>query len=148
MSANCGPFRIVGYVLYFVSHFIHRWREFYLVLLCALFSCNTVGAEREYEWDRTDYLLLATAITAVTIDWAQTRYIARHPQKYSELNPILGKHPSTGKVDRYFAASLLGTVGIAFALPTNYRKYWLGGVTFVEVGFVLHNKGIGIKADF
>lgn len=80
-------------------------------------------------------------------DWSQTRYIARHPE-YHEVNPILGEHPSTGKVDKYFAASLLVKNGVFFALPEKYRFYWAGAQIGISAGLIAHNNSIGIKFDF
>jgi hypothetical protein len=120
----------------------------FCISACLFCGNGLRAAEQFHDWDRTDYVLLGAALTTIAIDWGQTRYIARHPQTYHEINPILGKHPSVGKVDRYFAASMLGTVGIAMVLPTTYRKYWLGGVAVFELGFIIHNKNLGIKVDF
>ncbi len=139
-------------------HLIHRhmfhtpgkWIVNFAILLLLASIAPSVSATEEDSrvWDNTDKLLAATALIATTVDWAQTRYIARHPRQYRELNPILGQHPSTGKVDRYFALSIVAGSAIAIALPSKYRKVWLGGITLVEVGFVIHNHHIGIRADF
>ena len=39
------------------------------------------------------------------IDWAQTRQIAAQPDKWLELNPLLGQHPSRAKVNIIFFVS-------------------------------------------
>lgn len=87
---------------------------------------------------------LAAAVTGLVVDWRQTRYIAGHPQEYSERNPILGEHPSQGTVDAYFAASAVGTAMIAYALPHKWRKAWLIGVTSISVICISNNVGIGV----
>src|SRR3990167_90446 len=57
------------------------------------------------------------------LDWGQTKSIARNPNKYYETNPILGKHPSAGDVDRYFALTGLGHVGLSLLLSDpKWRK--------------------------
>jgi hypothetical protein len=122
-----------------------------LILPAALFVlglANIAQAHDFRDWDNHDKVLLGTALGATMLDWAQTRYIARHPERYREINPVLGSHPAVSKVDKYFALSIVGITGIALELPSRYRKWWLGGVTVIEVGFVLHNDWIGIKADF
>jgi hypothetical protein len=92
--------------------------------------------------------MMGTALASTAIDWAQTRTISHEPDRCYEMNGLLGRHPSMGRVDRYFAVSMLAETGIAFALPNPYRKIWLGAVTISEVAFVVHNRGIGIKASF
>jgi hypothetical protein len=55
-------------------------------------------------------------------DWKQTRQIARAPDRYFERNPILGNHPSVGRVDTYmFAAGVLHWV-IAANLSPKWRQ--------------------------
>jgi hypothetical protein len=100
------------------------------------------------DWDRTDSLLLTTALSAMAIDWGQTRSIARNPARFTEGNPILGPHPSVARVDRYFALAMLGTAGVAGILTPTPRKWFLGGVTAVEVVVIISNRGAGIRANF
>lgn len=100
------------------------------------------------EWDKTDSLLLGTAVTLLAVDWNQTRTIARNPDRFHETNQILGNHPSVGKVNGYFATAIIGTVGVAMALPSEYRKFWLGGITVLEVSVTQHNRSLGIKTSF
>jgi len=57
------------------------------------------------EWLFADTKREVLYLTLHTIDWAQTRTIARHPEMYRETNVFLGEHPSTGRVDRYFVLS-------------------------------------------
>ena len=100
------------------------------------------------DWDRTDSMLLGSALTLTAIDWGQTRDIAQHPERFSESNPILGAHPSVGRVDNYFLISMAGIVGLSAVLPSRTRKYVLGGVTFVEAVVVINNHGAGIRVSF
>lgn len=116
-----------------------------LFVLLMVLSGQVMAAQ---EFDATDKWLLAASTMALAADWSQTRYIAKHPDKFSEKNPILGKHPSTQRVDVYFAASIAANYFIANALPSAYRKTWLTGVTVFELGFVRHNYSIGIRSHF
>ena len=99
-------------------------------------------------WDRTDSLLLTTALSTIAIDWAQTRDISRNPQRFTEGNPFLGSHPSVGRVDKYFALAMAGTAVTAGFLAPTPRKWFLGGVTAVEVVVIISNHRVGIRADF
>ena len=52
-------------------------------------------------------LILAEALLA--LDWRQTLTIARNPRTESEINRILGPHPSVAEVCRYFLICMVGT---------------------------------------
>lgn len=84
-------------------------------------------------------------------DWGQTRNIAKNSGKWHETNPILGKHPSTADVDRYFALTGLGHVALSKMLedsPT-LRAWFLGMTTAMEAGVVGRNQfKFGIKSTF
>lgn len=47
---------------------------------------------------------LVVAVGALSLDWLQTLTIARNPAQWSEINVILGKHPSVSRVCWYFGA--------------------------------------------
>ena len=100
------------------------------------------------DWDKTDLTLGAVALTATVIDWGQTRTIAKNPHLYHEINPILGRHPSVGRVDAYFAGVIVGGAVVAHLLPGQYRKWFLGGVAVLEIAVTAHNKNIGIGISF
>ncbi len=114
-------------------------------LLILLAFCAATAAHAADPWDVTDKALAATAMTSLAIDWRQTQTIAENPNRWYELNPILGHHPSIGAVNRHFAfnAVLIGT--IANYLPSKYRKVYLGAVSVVELSFAKHNYGLGIR---
>jgi hypothetical protein len=64
---------------------------------------------------------------------------------YRELNPIIGSHPSRGKVNMYFGAVYAVNNTVFFSLPKKYRPYYAVGVIVVE-GFIdVRNQTIGIK---
>lgn len=100
------------------------------------------------DWSTTDKTVGSVALAATLADWSQTRYIARHPDLYRELNPTLPEHPSTGDVDAHFAVGIVLGAAIANWLPEDYRRYFLGGVAAIEIGVVAHNHSIGVKMRF
>ena len=71
------------------------------IILMLLLAAGTAHAFDP--WDTTDKAVGVAAATAFVIDWRQTQSIARDPQHWSELNPMLGQHPSVGAVNRHFA---------------------------------------------
>jgi len=88
------------------------------------------------------------ALTMLATDYSQTSYIAKHPTVYHEYNPILGQHPSQGKVAVYFA----GCAGSVLVLNKTLPKEYAHAVNFATVGFeaaiIGHNAHIGIKFSF
>lgn len=90
---------------------------------------------------------MITANLLIVTDWAQTRYIADHPDYY-EMNPLLGEHPSSGKVNKYFGRALLATNIIGYVLPKEWRGIWYLGVFSGQLSTVQHNYQIGIQMEF
>jgi hypothetical protein len=95
-----------------------------------------------------DKALLATTALMLAADWGQTRNIAAHPERFKEVNPILGPHPSTRRVDAYFAGAMLGTVGLAYVLPPQTRRLVLGGLATLELTVVIRNNSVQIRTTY
>mgnify|MGYP001606338565 CR=1 FL=1 len=100
------------------------------------------------EWtdEDTNWQLGYTAL--LIADCAQTRYGASHPKQFEEANPILGKHPSKGKIDNTCLAVGLGHFGISYILPKDFRRLWQFGSIVIEATVVFHNASIGAKLEF
>jgi len=97
----------------------------------------------------TTAVLWALMNLSIVADWGQTRYGAAHPQQFEEIsNPVLGAHPSVGKVDAWFIGSLAVNNGIMVALPKKYRPWYAGAVTAYEAHFVVKNNSIGARIRF
>lgn len=92
-------------------------------------------------------MLLAAALTLTAADWAQTRQIQRYPGAY-ELNPLLGRLPSAGQVNRYFAICAVSTVALSYTLPPRYSERFLKGMIIVEGLTVARNHYIGLRVQF
>lgn len=108
-----------------------------LIVLQLLLATTPAVAATERDWQ-------LTANTLLLIDWAQTRHIARSSQFY-ETNPILGAHPSSEDVDRYFAGSLLAINGLSALLPSSQRGYLFIAVAVAQAATVAQNQRIGIQ---
>ena len=93
-------------------------------------------------------VLQGTYLGVHAIDWRQTRTIAKNPDRFYEINPLMGKHPSTKEVDAYMAASALLHTGITMSLPSEYRKYWFGGSFAIKLNLINMNVQAGIGMDF
>jgi hypothetical protein len=102
---------------------------------------QTDWKDADTEW-QVAYLLLHA------VDWGQTRMIARNPEAYYEINPLLGEHPSVKRVDRYMAMSALAHTAIAYALPPTWRRYFQRVTLSVKAGLVDQNYAIGLTIDY
>lgn len=127
-----------------------------IAVIFVLASIFSPPVHAESNWTTTDTVWQAAVLTTLALDWSQTRTIAKNPDKYHELNPILGEHPSVGRVNGYFAAVTLGHTAVAILLPTkvetfgykwNPRRVWQATTVAVEVGAITNNIVVGIKFD-
>ena len=91
------------------------------------------------------------------IDWGQTLRIADNPDQYHEKNPILGRHPSRGRVNTYMLAGAILHPVVTWLLPEeaevfgfefNPRWVWLGGTIATSGICVVNNHSIGLGWGF
>jgi hypothetical protein len=91
---------------------------------------------------------LTLAIALTVADYGQTRTIAANPQTWTEMNHIMGKHPSVGAVNTYFLGYTAVNIALDYALPQPWKKYhryyWIGTEAYC-VGSNIH---AGIKFTF
>ena len=116
-------------------------------IILDLFLLFTSNSQAD-EWTAADTGREAVYLTLHSIDWAQTRNIARNPDKWYEQNSYLGKHPSVAQVDRYFIAAGAIQFAVAYYLPAEYRKAFQYVTIGVEGGAVVHNFSLGIEVKF
>jgi hypothetical protein len=117
-----------------------------LFLLVAALSLSGCSGNRT--WTRGDYIREGVGLAVKTIDWRQTREIAKNPDRYWEINPIIGKHPSTSRVDAYFALTTIGHVLVTHAIPHPYRPYWQYISIGASTACVVNNYNIGLKIEW
>lgn len=122
----------------------------FVFAICFMVSAPCAAGE---EWATTDYALLGSALTLQAVDWAQTRNAMRRnaaagETRYVERNPIVGPTPSAGRLDKIAALTMLSTAGLAVALPSSYRRWFLGAVVVIEAAVVYGNHQIGLRVDF
>ena len=90
-----------------------------LIMLIALLT--PIPSLARDPWTKGDTYREITAFTLRAIDWKTTRGIARNPDEYIEANPLLGEHPSVGKVNTYFIITSIVHPVISYYLPRDYR---------------------------
>jgi hypothetical protein len=83
-----------------------------------------IGCAGNRTWTKADYAREAAFVGLTIIDWGQTRNIAKHPDDYGESNPILGRHPSVGRVNTYFPLAIAGHIIATHYIPHPYRPWW------------------------
>jgi len=95
----------------------------------------------------TPALALVLAVM-LTIDWQQTLKIARNPDKWRELNFILGQHPTPKKVNIYFAIVVALMLGFVFFPVAQAVDGWRAAVLVACIGvegfIILMNKEHGL----
>lgn len=126
-----------------------------LVLLSGCASAN---------WTQGDSIRQGAIVALQTADYLQTRTIAvemvpesyterpngsserfyAHP-RWRETNPMLGEHPTTGQVNIFFAAGIIGNAVISYALPPRYRAWWQAASIGLEGYYVGRNYQAGIR---
>lgn len=115
-----------------------------IISLLFFFSSSVMAFD---SWTIEDKALAATMSTLVIIDWGQTINITRNPS-YHEVNPLLGPHPSGKDVNLYMGSAIISSLTIAYLLPSNYRKLFMGSVISLELPYVYNNHQIGLRVQF
>lgn len=109
-----------------------------ILILAALLSGIVHADDNRMAW---------TATALLVADWGQTRHISRS-NDFHERNPLLGRNPSTGTVDRYFTGVIIGTWAIHKFMPKPWNKRIVLGITVMQAGVVAHNASIGVRMEF
>jgi hypothetical protein len=111
---------------------------------------SRVAGQRVLRGDRawnTSHVALAGAFTlALWVDAAQTREAMA--RGFQETNPILGPHPSVGRINSYTAVAGLTVLGAAAALPARFRSWVLGAALAVETFAIAGTVRQGIAIRF
>jgi len=118
--------------------------SYWYVICFILLATPSFAAD---EWTKADITREAVFVGLQLIDWQQTKYIANHDE-FTELNPILGKYPTTSEVDRYFAITTLGHIAVTHVLPKKYRPYWQYTWIGIQGFTVTRNFIIGVRFNW
>ncbi len=119
-----------------------------LILLCLLsFPVHS------WELPKNETLIL-TSQTLMLLDWGQTRYAAKHPERFKEGNVFLGDHPSLGDVNRYFTGLMIGNYLMYKFLPEKSngwipaKRNYLIAMNIGQGLAVGWNFSIGVKLSY
>jgi len=85
-------------------------------------------------------------------DMAQTRTIAKNPDKWKEVGPVVvalyGNHPSVAEAHKVNLLAFLGVWFVAYQLDPPARAAWQYVHIGAETWVVNENRKLGIKADW
>ena len=131
-----------------------RRKALTLAGLVALHACGTpcpafaADSAPDYSTPATEWVYqgMAVADMLTTLD-------IKHCPALQETNPILGAHPTDGRVIGYFAITGLLHYAITRELvtgnmPRSLVQFWEGTGIALEAGMVGHNYSIGLRARF
>lgn len=114
-----------------------------VITVILLMGCSSSS----WTWTKQNTALEVVATGLHVADWMQTRYIAAHPDRFYEINPLIGKHPSDGQVNTYFALSHAGAMLATVLMPNPYRM-WFQSLRIGVSGYLVSfnaSKGIGMR---
>ena len=114
---------------------------FFIVFANLSFAETPAWTQEQQAWG-------ATAGVLMLADWTTTRYGTRHwDEGYYENNLILGKQPSTDRLNLYFLVAIPAVYLAADAFP-EHRTLILQIVSGLELAAVGNNLRIGWKLSF
>jgi hypothetical protein len=140
-----------------------------LVVLFLVVPCSIHAEESKWKWTGTDTAYQAATVLLMATDWSQTSWMMRQSRAEdaarqgsgldndrhakpmagrNEANPLLDDHPSQGRINTYFVATIAAHTVIARLLPKPYRRVWQAIYIVTEAGFVAHNFSIGARVEF
>jgi len=93
------------------------------------------------EWSEADTARQITVTASLYADWRQTSYIFDHPERFTELNPLI-RNP-----DNYFAVCAVGHAAVAYLLPSGWIRSTWQNVTIAGQALVTaRNAERGVKS--
>lgn len=101
----------------------------------------------KHPWTKADTGLQLSYTVLHILDWGQTLAIEDDPDYY-ERNSILGRDPSRGRINTYFATTLGLHWLIARALPPKWRNTFQAGTIAIQFGVVKDNYEAGLSVRF
>lgn len=103
------------------------------ILILISFSC----AHKSEPWTTTEKTFAVASVLATAADTYTTLNMLDNPNNY-EMNPIMGKHPSDGRVILTMAATELILLAICHYYK-DLRLFLLGSKTVINSYWAIHN---------
>lgn len=121
------------------------------VLLGVACAARPARAQDSRRWTTENTVLALSSTALIVMDWSTTLTMARRPDRYTESNPLLPRHPSVRQVNVACALALGGNLLLAHWLPNPWRSVVMETVTAIELASVTNNVvryGIGLSLPF
>lgn len=120
------------------------------ILLAAVLLLAPVVALAGEQWSTKDLWLLYLAEIAMAIDHQQTRSFTKErlpngEYRWHELNPLLGRHPSAGRINTHFAVAMVAVPLVAYYLHGDDRTTFLSIILAFEAVNVTRNYWLGVR---
>jgi len=116
------------------------------VVLAATLSFGSAEAD---EWKGTDKALFGALVGLQVVDILQTYEVKKHPERWSEMNPIYGDPPNMGVV---IGVKALYTGLVWYLLDQHTASADRGGALWVlnaiAASVVIHNHHVGVRIEF
>lgn len=112
-----------------------------VALSLSVLVINQAGAEWFVPLTQKQKQLEAGYVFMTVLDWLQTKQFRREGSR--EMNPGLGPEPSQERVDTMISAAIIGHIVGAYAIPEEYKDYWIIGFLIIETIAVVHNYSNG-----
>lgn len=114
----------------------------FIATLSLLTALSAHAGYNDWATDTQDKFKISTGL--LVVDAMQTVTIAQNPTIWTEVNPILGAHPSVSAVLGYFGIVIALHYVITDALKPEHKNTYLNGVTALESVVVVHNFSLGL----
>lgn len=118
-----------------------------ILALLFMLACSGAHADSWGEWSTLDRRLFVATVAMTAVDYRQTWASVPGSTRFVEANPMLGEHPSRGRIATAFALNVAAITFLSFELP-KYRTIILGAKLTTESIAVIHNHMIGLRMNF
>lgn len=110
------------------------------ILICAALLASPVAGAQWSEADTARQIVIAATYYA---DYKQTSYIFGHPEKFSEMNPLI----KADNIGPYFLAAAALAAGVAYVAPDKWRPYVQTVFIGVQTLTIMHNARAGVGGE-
>ena len=117
---------------------MRRFWEIFWGVLAALLIVRACGAQQ---------IPRDLSATLLIVDWAQADEAISHHAGLTELNVLIGPHPSVGRVNTYGVAVVVADLYLVPLLPRRTRTAVWWFVSGLEAAVVTHQWRLGLRLD-
>lgn len=110
-------------------------------LAFALLCVSSLSAQQR-KLTAIDKVLLTSSTAMLVGDWSTSLDLVRH--HITETNPVLGPHPTEGRVNLVCGLTVLGNLALSRFDKGNRRIFWTA-ITIIEAVSVKQNRRLGMR---